>query len=84
MYQAAGNLKKARDAFDESLKLDHETEDRLGEARTLKSLGALLESSGDADGAASAWHSALQVFEAVGTLEATQVRALLAEHQKKE
>lgn len=84
VYQAAGNLKKARDAFDESLKLDHETEDRLGEARTLKSLGALLESSGDADGAASAWHSALQVFEAVGTLEATQVRALLAEHQKKE
>jgi tetratricopeptide (TPR) repeat protein len=84
VYHAVGNLENARDAFDESLKVDHETEDRLGEARTLKSLGALLESSGDADGAASAWHTALQVFEAVGTPEATQVRALIAEHQKKE
>jgi tetratricopeptide (TPR) repeat protein len=84
VYLAVNDLERAREAFDQSLILNRQADDRLGEARTLTSLGALLQSSGDSVGAANVWHTALKVFEELGTMEAGQVRAFLANYSKHE
>jgi len=84
VYLAVDDLQKAREAFDQGLTLNRQAHDRLSEARTMKSLGILLQSSGDSAGAASAWHAALEVFEELGTIDAAQVRILLANQSKHE
>lgn len=82
VYLAIDQPEKARKALDQSLILVRQANDRLSEARTLKSLGILRQSSGDYAGAVSAWNTAVAVFEELGTMEATQVRTLLADLPK--
>ena len=78
VYLAIDQPEEAREALDQSLILVRQVDDRLSEARTLKSLGVLRQSSGDDAGAVSAWNTAVAVFEELGTMEAPQVRTLLA------
>jgi tetratricopeptide (TPR) repeat protein len=51
VYAHAGQPDKAEEAFQEALKGWHETDDPVGEAKTLSELGGLYSSSGQADDA---------------------------------
>jgi hypothetical protein len=50
---------------------------RPWEARTLDSLGRLLDDKGDPTGARQAWHGALAILQELGMPEATEVAAWL-------
>ena len=55
----------------------HERGLRPWEARTLDSLGTLLDDKGDHTAARQAWHGALAIFRELGMPEATEVAAWL-------
>jgi tetratricopeptide (TPR) repeat protein len=74
---ASRRYERARDALDKSLALARECNDRLCQAKTLRSMGTLFESKGDDAAAAAAWNTALQLFDALGTPEATEMRGWL-------
>jgi tetratricopeptide (TPR) repeat protein/transcriptional regulator with XRE-family HTH domain len=77
IHRAAGRHAQAADHARQALMVHRETGYRLGQARAHLLLGQALRPSRP-DSAAGHWHRALELFTDIGSLQADEVRTLLA------
>jgi tetratricopeptide (TPR) repeat protein len=77
-HLARGSLDDAVSVGLESLAVQRETGQRLGEARTLAGLAAAHRALGDEPAALEHWTAALEIFDDLNPVEAAKVRGQLA------
>jgi tetratricopeptide (TPR) repeat protein/transcriptional regulator with XRE-family HTH domain len=74
-----GNPERAVDCHEQAMALYREFDDQHGQAETLRALGTVARSLDRHHQARAYWQQAAAIFQALGTPEAAQVLALLAD-----
>jgi tetratricopeptide (TPR) repeat protein len=77
IHLAEGHLDQAVESAREALAIHREIGHRLGEARTLRTLGHASRRSADTAAATAYWQQALALFTDIGNPEAHACQALL-------
>jgi DNA-binding SARP family transcriptional activator/Flp pilus assembly protein TadD len=79
VYRRLGRYEEALASLRESLAIRRELGDPHGQAETLRELGLALRALGRQEEARAQWLEALNIFEQLRTINANQIRTLLAE-----
>jgi tetratricopeptide (TPR) repeat protein len=78
IHQARGRADQALSCFEQSWAARRLAGDQHGEAVALQHLGGARRSVGDLSGAQEAWWQALEIYDALNSPAAAEVRAALA------
>src|SRR5262245_7946594 len=77
MHVSAGHPRRGAELADQALAIHRRTGHRLGEARTLRTLGRAHHQSGHLTSAVAIWQHGLALLTTIGSPEADDLRALL-------
>ena len=72
-----GRMQMAYDCYQKSLEVFRDLGDQLWQGKALAAQGQALLDQGNGESAAERWRDALAIFEALGVVEADEVRARL-------